>query len=48
MYRDGRRQTAQMAAQAKELKDADIANLAAYFASRDRKVYDLAEHDGAK
>ena len=48
MYRDGRRQNALMAAQAKELKDADIANLAAYFASRQRKVYDLAEHDTAK
>ena len=48
MYRDGRRQNAIMGAQAKELKDQDIANLAAYFASRDRKVYDLAEHESGK
>jgi cytochrome c553 len=48
MYRDGRRENALMAAQAKELKDQDIANLAAYFASRERKVYDLHEHEAAK
>jgi len=48
MYRDGRRQHPLMAAQAKELKDQDIANLAAYFASRGRKVYDLQEHQASK
>ncbi|WP_133501124.1 c-type cytochrome [Cognatilysobacter terrigena] len=48
MYRDGRRQNTLMAAQAKELKDQDIADLAAYFASRQRKVYDLHEHESAK
>jgi cytochrome c553 len=48
MYRDGRRQNPLMAAQAKDLKDQDIANLAAYFASRERKVYDLHERQSAK
>ncbi|TZF91375.1 c-type cytochrome [Cognatilysobacter lacus] len=48
MYRDGRRQNPLMAAQAKNLKDQDIANLAAYMASRPQKVYDLSEHDGSK
>ena len=48
MYRDGRRQNPLMAAQAKELKDQDIANLAAYFASRERKVYDLNEREAGK
>lgn len=42
MYRDGRRENTLMAAQAKELKDQDIADLAAYFASRSPKVHDLS------
>lgn len=33
MYRDGRRKNAMMNAMAKNLSDADIANLAAYYAS---------------
>jgi cytochrome c553 len=33
MYRDGRRKNAMMSAMAKNLTDADIANLAAYYAS---------------
>ena len=33
MYRDGRRKNAMMSAMAKNLSDADIANLAAYYAS---------------
>lgn len=48
MYRDGRRQNAIMGAQAKALKDQDIADLSAYFASRNRKVYDLHEHESGK
>ena len=48
MYRDGRRQNTLMASQAKDLKDQDIADLAAYFASRERKVYDLHEHEAGK
>lgn len=44
MYRDGRRQNTLMAAQAKELTDQQIADLAAYFDSREHRVYDLAEH----
>lgn len=48
MYRDGRRQNPLMGAQAKDLKDQDIADLAAYFASRDRKVHDLSEHVDGK
>lgn len=45
MYRDGRRQNPLMAAQAKNLKDQDIADLSTYFAGRERKVYDLHEHE---
>ena len=48
MYRDGRRQNTLMASQAKDLDDQDIADLAAYFASRQRKVYDLHEHAAGK
>lgn len=33
MYRDGRRKNAMMSAMAKNLSDADIANLAAYYAN---------------
>jgi cytochrome c553 len=33
MYRDGRRKNAMMSAMAKNLTDADIANLAAYYAN---------------
>ena len=33
MYRDGRRKNAMMSAMAKNLTDADIANLAAYYSS---------------
>jgi cytochrome c553 len=33
MYRDGRRMNAMMSAMAKNLTDADIANLAAYYSS---------------
>jgi cytochrome c553 len=33
MYRDGRRKNAMMSAMAKNLTDADIANLAAYYTS---------------
>lgn len=33
MYRDGRRKNAMMTAMAKNLSDADIANLAAYYAN---------------
>ncbi|GAB6197568.1 c-type cytochrome [Lysobacter xanthus] len=43
MYRDGRRENALMSAQAKGLKDQDIADLATYFASRPRVVHDLSE-----
>lgn len=48
MYRDGRRQNPLMAAQAKPLKDQDIADLAAYFASRQHKVYDLQEREAGR
>lgn len=48
MYRDGRRQHPLMSAQAKDLKDQDIADLASYFASRPRKVYDLSERTDGK
>ncbi|TBR08922.1 MAG: c-type cytochrome [Lysobacter sp.] len=44
MYRDGRRQNSLMASQAKELTDQQIADLSAYFGSRQRVVHDLAEH----
>lgn len=43
MYRDGRRQNTLMAAQAKELTDQQIADLSAYFGSREARVHDLAE-----
>lgn len=43
MYRDGRRQNTLMASQAKGLTDQQIADLSAYFASRERKLYDLSE-----
>lgn len=43
MYRDGRRQNALMASQAKNLTDAQIADLSAYFGSRQRKLRDLSE-----
>ena len=43
MYRDGRRQNTLMASQAKNLTDAQIADLSAYFGSRERKVWDLSE-----
>lgn len=43
MYRDGRRQNALMASQAKNLTDAQIADLSAYFGSRERKLRDLSE-----
>ena len=43
MYRDGRRQNVLMASQAKGLTDQQIADLSAYFASRDRKLHDLSE-----
>lgn len=43
-YRDGRRDHAMMAGQAKELNDQQIADLAAYFGSRDSsKLHDLHE-----
>ena len=48
MYRDGRRQNPLMAAQAKDLKDQDIADLATYFASRPHKVYDLQEREAGR
>lgn len=43
MYRDGRRQNVLMASQAKNLTDQQIADLSAYFASRERKLKDLSE-----
>lgn len=43
MYRDGRRQNALMASQAKPLTDQQIADLSAYFGSRERKLSDLSE-----
>jgi cytochrome c553 len=43
MYRDGRRQNTLMASQAKGLTDQQIADLSAYFGSRERKLYDLSE-----
>lgn len=45
MYRSGGRQNVLMAAQAKELTDQQIADLAAYFNSREPRVFDLAEHE---
>lgn len=46
MYRDGRRQNALMASQAKGLTDQQIADLSAYFGSRARKLRDLSEPVG--
>lgn len=43
MYRDGRRQNTLMASQAKNLTDQQIADLSAYFGSRERKLSDLSE-----
>lgn len=43
MYRDGRRNNALMVGVSKDLTDQQIADLAAYFASRDRSLYDLSE-----
>lgn len=43
MYRDGRRQNALMASQAKELSDRQIADLSAYFGAQPKKVRDLSE-----
>ncbi|MEG3789079.1 c-type cytochrome [Lysobacter sp. CCNWLW3] len=41
MYRDGDREHALMSSQAKTLTDQQIADLAAYFGSRDGKLHDL-------
>lgn len=43
MYRDGRRQNTLMANQAKPLSDQQIADLSAYFGSRERKLADMSE-----
>lgn len=43
MYRDGRRQNSLMASQAKALTDQQIADLSAYFGSREKRVHDLSE-----
>jgi cytochrome c553 len=43
MYRDGRRQNPLMSSQAKPLTDQQIADLSAFFASRERKLHDLSE-----
>ncbi len=43
MYRDGRRQNTLMANQAKPLSDQQIADLSAYFGSRERKLSDMSE-----
>lgn len=43
MYRDGRRQNTLMANQAKPLSDQQIADLSAYFGSRDSKLSDMSE-----
>ena len=41
-YRDGKREHALMSAQAKDLNDQQIADLAAYFASRPGQLGDLS------
>ncbi|SFK96554.1 c-type cytochrome [Lysobacter sp. cf310] len=41
MYRDGDRENSTMASQAKPLTDQQIADLAAYFGSRESKLHDL-------
>lgn len=43
-YRSGKRSNAIMGAQAKDLSDADIANLTAYFESLNGDVHDLSGH----
>ena len=43
-YRGGKRKNAIMGAQAKALSDQDIADLAAYFGSRDGLIHDLSGH----
>lgn len=43
MYRDGRRQNALMASQAKGLTDQQIADLSAYYGSREKKLHDMSE-----
>jgi cytochrome c553 len=43
MYRDGRRQNTLMASQAKGLTDQQIADLSAYFGSRQSKLRDMSE-----
>lgn len=43
-YRSGKRANAIMGAQAKDLSDADIANLTAYFDSLNGDVHDLSGH----
>jgi cytochrome c553 len=44
-YRSGKRQHAVMNAQAKDLSDADIANLSAYFAAQPAQIGDLSHEE---
>ena len=44
-YRSGKRKNPIMGAQAKELKDQDIADLAAYFGSLQPQIHDLSGHN---
>ncbi len=44
-YRSGKRANVIMGGQAKELKDQDIADLAAYFGSQKGTVHDLSGHE---
>jgi cytochrome c553 len=43
-YRSGKRSNAIMGGQAKDLSDADIANITAYFESLDGDIHDLSGH----
>ena len=43
-YRSGKRTNVVMHGQAKDLKDEDIADLAAYFGSLDGEIHDLSKH----
>ena len=43
-YKSGKRKNPIMGAQAKELSEADIANLAAYFGSLQPQIHDLSGH----
>jgi len=43
-YRSGKRKNPVMMGQAQNLKDEDIADLAAYFGSLDGEIHDLSKH----